>query len=299
MTKFNHFAQIGEISSEKSDPQIASDFPVSDPTMFEQSDRDITMLHYHDYFEIGYCYQGSGIFVIEDKIYPFQAGDASLIHRGRIHLAQSAKGTSSQWRFLSLDVDSLTSYFNDDQRPLLSEWQRTGNSSILKRSSHEKTLNLIRDIIEELVQKDAHYQELIRFKLGELMLQSLRDDANQHAPEALEKKFNSKSFQRIRPALQHIISNYASAIAIDDLAELCHLSPAQFRRLFTAAMGTSPQSYLSSIRINHAEQLLQSTSFKIVDIAEKVGFGTLSSFNRAFLLALGYRPKDVRKSHTS
>jgi transcriptional regulator GlxA family with amidase domain len=196
-----------------------------------------------------------------------------------------------------MDAELMTNYFNDAQRTLLSQWQSSGSSSILKRSANAKTLELIQDIIEELVHKSSHYQELVRFKFGELMLQSLRDDemAKQDTSETLQKKFNSKSFQRIRPALQHIISNYASAIAVDDLAELCHLSPAQFRRLFTSAMGASPQSYLTSIRINHAEQLLQSSNIKIVDVAEKVGFGTLSSFNRAFLLARGYRPKDVRK----
>jgi transcriptional regulator GlxA family with amidase domain len=122
-------------------------------------------------------------------------------------------------------------------------------------------------------------------------MQSLRDDREQVKNN---KEFNSKNFQRVLPAVQHIIRNYAESIKIENLATLCHLSPAQFRRLFLSAMDTSPQSYLMSIRLNHADQLLQTTDMKIVDIAYQVGFTTLSSFNRAFMMTRQRKPKNSR-----
>lgn len=288
MTKFNHFEQLGSVESPISLPK---EFPVSGATLYEQSDKDITMLHHHHCLEIGYCYEGSGIFVIDDQIYPFQMGDASLIHANRIHLAQSTKGTVSKWRFLSLDAVSLTEYFTEDQKKLLQEWQTNGKSKILKKDLQMKAIEIIREILDEVVTKSEHYQSLAKFKIGELVLQTLRDD---RALIKSKKEFNGKNFQRVLPAVQRMIRNYAEEIKIEDLANLCHLSPAQFRRLFLSALDTSPQKYLISIRLNHADQLLQSTNLKIVDIAQKVGFTTLSSFNRAFMMTRHCKPKSLR-----
>jgi AraC-like DNA-binding protein len=288
MTKFNHFELL---SVEKAPIDLPKEFPVSKALLYEQADKDITALHHHNCLEIGYCYEGSGIFVIEDQIYPFQKGDASLIHEGRIHLAQSTKGTSSQWRFLCLDEKTLTEYFNTDQKELLQQWRLMSKSKIVKKEIQPKVIEIIHSIIDEVVSKNEHYQNLVKLKLGELVMQTLRDDREL---VKTNKEFNSKSFQRILPAVQHIIRNYADPIKMDHLANLCHLSPAQFRRLFLSAMDTSPQSYLISIRLNHADQLLQSTDHKIVDIAQKVGFSTLSSFNRAFQLTRHRKPKNSR-----
>ena len=288
MTKFNHFEQLGSVESTIVLPK---EFPVSGATLYEQTDKDITMLHHHHCLEIGYCYEGSGIFVIDDQIYPFQMGDASLIHANRIHLAQSTKGTVSKWRFLSLDAMALTEYFTAEQKILLQEWQLNGKSKILKKEIQIKAIEIIREIIDEVVSKNEHYQSLAKFKVGELVMQTLRDDRELIKSN---KEFNSKNFQRVLPAVQQIIRNYAAPVKIEELANLCHLSPAQFRRLFLSAMDTSPQSYLMSIRLNHADQLLQSTDSKIVDIAQKVGFSTLSSFNRAVQLTRHRKPKNSR-----
>lgn len=288
MTKFNHFEQLGSVESPIILPK---EFPVSGGTLYEQSDKDITMLHHHHCLEIGYCYEGSGIFVIDDQIYPFQAGDGSLIHANRIHLAQSTKGTSSKWRFLSLDAEALTEYFSEDQKKLLKEWQLNGKSKILKKDFQGKAIKIIHDILDEIVTKNEHYQSLAKLKVGELVMQTLRDDREFIKSN---KVFNNKSFQRVLPAVQQIIRNYANPIKIEDLADLCHVSPAQFRRLFLSAMDTTPQSYLMSIRLNHADQLLQTTNMKIVDIAYQVGFTTLSSFNRAFMMTRHQKPKNSR-----
>jgi len=56
-------------------------------------------LHVHDSLEVGYCYDGRGIFVIEDKVFPFSAGDVCVINSSEMHLARSAEGTESHWTF--------------------------------------------------------------------------------------------------------------------------------------------------------------------------------------------------------
>jgi AraC-like DNA-binding protein len=288
MTKFNHATPF---NTEHWQPELVGDFPVWKGALREQSDAEITALHYHDSLELGYCYEGAGIFVIEDQVYRFMAGDACLIHRGRVHLAQSMKGTTSKWRFLLLDAASLMSDFSTELQQMFAQWQLQGRSDIVHAASHMKLANIVKEIIEETNQEAAQYQQLVKLKLGELLLQSMRIDAEQ-TPRL--RHFDEKAFQRILPAIATILRNYAEQIKIESLAEQCNLSPTQFRRLFALAMDTSPQSYLIDIRLTHADQLLQTTKLKIVDIAAQVGFTTLSSFNRAYQLSRQRSPSKMR-----
>jgi AraC-like DNA-binding protein len=288
MTKFNHFEQKSSIESPILLPES---FPAQGASLYEQTDKDITVLHFHKCLEIGYCYEGSGIFVIADRLYPFQKGDASLIHAGQIHLAQSTKGTISKWRFLSLDAIHLTSYLGVDEKKIVEQWQISNRSKILNMSTQSKAITLICEIIEEFVGKSETYQSMIRLKIGALVFQTIRDEKLNIDTKS---GFDEKIFNRILPAIQMILRNYANPIQIDYLASLCHLSPAQFRRLFLSTMGVPPQSYLMSVRLNHADQLLKTSSLKIVDIAYQVGFATLSSFNRAFLKTYHRIPKHSR-----
>ena len=45
-------------------------------------------LHYHDFFEIGYCLKGSGLFYVDGKVVPFSGPCCSVIYGGQIHIAQ-------------------------------------------------------------------------------------------------------------------------------------------------------------------------------------------------------------------
>ncbi|MBC7917929.1 MAG: helix-turn-helix transcriptional regulator [Rhodoferax sp.] len=288
MTKFNHFQHL---KSEHWQPDLPTDFPVGQAGLHEQADAEITALHYHDCLELGFCYSGAGIFAIEQHVFRFQAGDASLIHRGRMHLAQSMKGTTSIWRFQLFDATTLADGFGGDWSTQLQEWQAQGGSMVLKQEAMPKLVRVVRELIEETVEQAPNYRPLVRLKLGELMVLTQRALGHAALDSAL---FDSKAFGRVTPAIQHILSHYTEPLRIDALAALCHMSATQLRRLFQSATGTTPLSYLTSIRLNHADQLLQTTALKVADIALMVGFSNLSSFNRAYSLTRHSTPTEFR-----
>ena len=78
-------------------------FPLRVHSFFAQDDAPITYLHGHDCLELGYCYEGAGVFVIGEKVLPFQAGDVSFITPSEFHLARSMAGTQSKWAWIYLD----------------------------------------------------------------------------------------------------------------------------------------------------------------------------------------------------
>ena len=103
------------------------------------------------------------------------------------------------------------------------------------------------------------------------------------------------ALERVAPALQMMLSQYSTPLAMSQLAEQCGMSNITFRRVFKAATGNSPLAYLTDLRIRMASVLLDTTSRPISDIALASGFPTLSSFNRHFQTKLRTSPRQWRK----
>jgi hypothetical protein len=95
---------------------LNADFPIShvSKTKYEISDEPITRLHYHNFIEIGYCYEGSGIFMIDNKVLPFATGDASIIFGNEMHLAKSNSGNISRWHFMILNPLRLFTFTDSE-----------------------------------------------------------------------------------------------------------------------------------------------------------------------------------------
>jgi len=101
--------------------------------------------------------------------------------------------------------------------------------------------------------------------------------------------------RRLNAALQYLSRHYRDPLPIDHLAQLSHLSPTHFRRLFRQATGKSPLAYLLRIRIGMAMAELRRNERSIGEIALVCGFESLSSFNRQFKQQTGLAPREWRK----
>jgi AraC family transcriptional regulator, activator of mtrCDE len=100
--------------------------------------------------------------------------------------------------------------------------------------------------------------------------------------------------ERIAPALQRIAARYADRIPVLELADLCCTSVAQLRRLFHQAVRQSPQDYITRFRLGMAVSLLGGTTLSILDISCRVGYTSVSSFNRHFRSEFGISPRQWR-----
>ena len=104
----------------------------------------------------------------------------------------------------------------------------------------------------------------------------------------------------IAPAVAYIHENYThKAFSITALADMCHISPEYFRRIFQKNYGTSPVKYINDLRISHAKELLRSQEYSISDTAFLSGFADLSHFSREFKKATGLSPKDFVRGSRS
>ena len=239
-------------------------------------------MHYHDTLELGLCRRGSGIFYIGGGIHSFSAGDVSVIAPGVAHIAQSADDDMSGWQFIDLAPADLLGPGYD---ALVAE---AGRFSGIRHPESGVDL-LVRRLIEAYRASGPFSRERVVWLAG-LILTELAD---QSAPPDLAL---SAGVSEVSPAVVHISMHYDEQLTIEQLASLCSRSVTSFRRCFERATGKPPFEYLYEVRIKAAINLLKGSDMPVSEIAGRVGYPTLSSFNRHFRRITGRTPSEMRKS---
>ena len=70
-------------------------------------------------------------------------------------------------------------------------------------------------------------------------------------------------------------------------------------KLFNERFGQSMKSYLNTIRIKKAAELLQNQELGVAEVAFSVGYGSVPHFCRVFREAYGLSPKEHREKGLS
>ncbi len=96
---------------------------------------------------------------------------------------------------------------------------------------------------------------------------------------------------QIAAALAYIDEGYAdTTLSVETLARLSHMSGTYFRQLFVREMGITPKRYITNLRLEHAQTLLNAGYDTVAAVAEKVGFRDSKNFATAFKARFGYPP---------
>lgn len=260
-------------------------------------------LHFHNCLEIGICHSESGYmaFVGDSEPLAFKQGDITCIPQNIPHTTWSDDGTESHWSYIFVDVEAFMKLFlpnvsvkNFD----LSISAYKNYKYILDPSEYPDIYPLAMNVVRELEEKKPFYRVCAAGLLMSLIAKLCRIQSA--GGELVTSSENPPENAMVLSAvLDYIDENYSKQIDIDYLAEVSHLSPTHFRRLFHSIMGTSPLDFINTRRIDKACELLTRTEDSIVDISEAVGFKSLSSFNRHFSEQKKTTPRNYRHESLS
>lgn len=286
---------LPELSVTYSEQTYRDDFPVSCSRHIQRYQSGGS-LHFHNVLEIGYCYEGSGLFFIENNILPFSEGDVSFILPDQPHIAQSPDENPSYWGFISADTERL---FCDNAgykaiAPIV-YFSRSAPSILSKRTCGNVS-EIVRLIIDEMEKQPTNYRSAVKSLLWVLLLMIDRL-CNENNIEKFENGNMAGKILQISPSINFISTHYQEEINIDQLALMCNLSSTHFRRIFKQTMGCNPSDYLMEVRMHMAISMLKSTNAAISDVALSVGYETLSSFNRNFLKFNHMTPREYRNCY--
>ena len=268
------------------DPALPVHAPYLDRLHYSRQ-RPAEHMHYHFSWELGICRQGSGIFYIGSRVFRYTSGDVSVIAPGVVHIAQSDAEDISGWQFVDIDLAAVLGQISP-------EYARLGDSNYsgIIRQPHNGSFRLIvGDILNELRDPGPDSADLIRLRAAELAIRLRR-----LADHPVSRFILPDNMNEISPAVLYIVNHYQEDVTLDRLAEMCMMSVSTFRRAFLHTMRTTPFEYLYHVRIQTAANLLRTTSLSVTEIATRVGYRTLSSFNRHFRRIMKTSPREMRAS---
>ena len=72
---------------------------------------DVDYLHFHNYLEIGFCYEGDGFMAFGEAERRFSGREFTVIPPNYAHTTNSDLGTVSKWEYLFIDVEGFMKKF--------------------------------------------------------------------------------------------------------------------------------------------------------------------------------------------
>ena len=93
----------------------------------------------------------------------------------------------------------------------------------------------------------------------------------------------------------YLEEKYMKELTLDKVAGMACMSRFRFCRRFKERFGQSFVSYLNSIRVKNAAELLKKPNLTITEIAQFVGYKSITHFERMFRTIHGISPGEYRK----
>jgi AraC-like DNA-binding protein len=136
---------------------------------------------------------------------------------------------------------------------------------------------------------DLHSKPLPAFFFYALAVHGTHIAGFEHPHQLCNSPFPRKLLEILET--KHSEANFK----VSDLDQLYWRSPMQVYRKIKQFTGLSPRECLLYYRLSKALHLIITTDRTISDIAYDTGFGSPSSFTRAFVRTIGRHPGDFRK----
>ena len=256
---------------------------------FRMCQLQIEDLHIHDSMELGVCLSGTGIFIVEDKVMDFTAGDVIAVTDAEFHRAKITNCAYADWYFFHFkpffpaadDGDGLL--FPADHSLAGPEYCNRKKDPFLSRQ-----LLLLGDWLAAHDNQPDHTARTMLKVALELLVADARHGGRRWRGRA-------EKIRRLSPALSLISHRCGEKLTVSGLAAACGMSVSLFYKLFQEVFGKSPVEYLITYRIRLGNYLIRQENRSIAEAAEAVGYDGTSTFYRHYKKIFGAAPSSCRQ----
>lgn len=234
--------------------------------------------HTHGCAELFFITGGHGMFQAQQTRFPVAINDLVVINAGVPHCETSQKPNPME--YVVLGVEGLETLADID-----------GYALMHLHTEQASVSACLRQMIQECMGKQPRYDLVCRHLLEVILLQLMRrDDFSLSAAP-----FASKSSRECGLVRQYIDNHFKENITLDQLASMVHINKYYLSHAFQKEYHTSPINYLIERRIEESRFLLSETDHSLSQIAQILGFSSLSYFSQCFRKAEGVSPMEYRK----
>lgn len=229
-------------------------------------------------FVFQYTVSGEGAIAINSHIYTLKPGQAFLIERpSNVHYFLPRGSTHWELKFVCFNAACHSVLKN-----IMAEY---GN--ILTISESSSVMKYWEELYKISVDNEMdNFFEASAYSYKFMM----------HLHDTLRKSLCShRSNNSVQTCMDIIHANYRAQLTLNQLADLCNMSPSYLSKIFKETFQITPINYLIKYRIEIASNMLLHDNLRIEDIAVQTGFNNANYFSRMFKQIMGVSPKDYRK----
>ncbi len=102
-------------------------------------------------------------------------------------------------------------------------------------------------------------------------------------------------YARLHRVSSHLQENLGDAFSLAEAAALACMSKKAFSRFFHQKTGFRFRDWVTTVRIRHALELMRQRNLSITEVADRVGYRDLGTFERAFKRRTSLTPRAFKK----
>lgn len=253
------------------------------------------LLHDHSFFELVYVTNGTAEHILNGKRSRLQKGDFFFLDYGSYHGYKKCNDfTLINCLFLPEFINETLQGCHSMQELLhicmLRYYRFLSGVNCADHIYHDEDGSigcLLQNMLQEHENAQLGSQELLRFKLTEIIIKTLR--------KLLTGSGKYQYSDTVRAVLKYIDKHYAKAAALQHFCDTEHYSLSYISRRFKQETGLSYMEYLQKVRVEKACELLRAEELSISEVAHQVGYEDVQFFYTVFKRILNMTPKEYRK----
>jgi len=258
---------------------------------------NMDFFHMHKKYEIYYLTEGSRKYFIDDSIYLVNPGNLVLIDADAVHKTANMGDVPHSRIVINFSQNFIDDFSNELKALELMSIFKT-KFTVLPLSFKYKLIieNILSRLVEIGCDEKEPHKVILQLLLSELLIM-----IKEYIEVVEEKQYESHRIvnTRVDKILKYMSTNYSDELTLTSIAEKFFISPFYLSKIFKKSTNLSIVEYINSLRIREAKELLEHSSLKIADIAEKVGFSSSSHFSRTFKLVTGLAPQQYKKYYST
>lgn len=232
------------------------------------------------HYLIHYVLSGKGIFKLEGKEYPLEAGYGFVIEPGQLSFYQADE--KEPWTYI------WVGFLGTRAKEYVNNMGTTVRHPVFRSENSDELYEIVRDMMDH--NTFGVTNELRRNGLLQIFLSVVA----QSAPVE-EQNGNDKANQYVRRAVEFIQRNYCNPVKVTDVAEYVCINRSYLYTLFEKSLGMSPQQFLTTYRLTKAAEMLMIPDLPVESIALSCGYQDPLTFTKAFRQMKGLSPSGYRR----
>lgn len=245
-----------------------------------------TDYHYHEFYKLLFFVSGKGGYFVEGKRYILSPGDIILIGKQCVHRPEFEQGSCCERIIFYISPDFLErESFGSCQ--LTDCFSREMDHVLRPNEKTRQTLFSVVSDIEQELSSNRYGNEIVSTgMLLRLLVEIARSTFHKEVQKPAPMLPKSK---RMLDMIHYLDAHLTEELNIDTLAEKFYISRFHMMRRFREETGTTIHAYISDHRLMLARNLIGQGE-PATEVCFKCGFGSYSSFSRAYGKFFGTTP---------